>query len=100
MKPHRAMVGALLAFLLTATAGFAASKDEEQAIAAFKKLGRTIKRDEQKPGKPAYRLTLKGLKVKDADLAHLKALKHLRFLNLANTKITDKGLFYLKNLKE
>jgi len=58
----------------------------ERAIAEFEKLGGTFE---------GGFLDLKGSKVTDIDLAHLKGL-NLKGLNLAGTQVTDAGLVHLE----
>jgi hypothetical protein len=99
MKWFRAMLATLAALLLSPAVGFLrAEETEEQAIAAIEKLGGTIFRDEEKPGKPVARVYLDDSKVNDAGLAHLKTLKTLQLLYLYGTKVGDAGQVYLKGL--
>src|SRR5262245_46803664 len=102
-----------------------ADPKEEAAAAALKKVGGTVQTDNASPGKPVVGVLLSYSKATDDDLAHLKAFPKLRTLNLYNaqsisddglkhleeltgleelnlgsTKITDKGMERLKNLKK
>jgi hypothetical protein len=96
-----AMTGAVAALvLLPATAFVQAEVTEKQAIAAIEKLGGRVKVREKTPGKPIVTsVRLERTPVTDADLVHLKALKGLSFLSLANTKVTNGGLRNLAGLK-
>ena len=59
--------------------------------------------DEGKPVKDAageiVELDLTGTWVSDADMARVAKLRHLRKLDLSQTKITDSGLEHLKSLE-
>ena len=63
-------------------------------VAALKKLGATIKQNEQGE---VVEVNLGG-SITDAGLVHLKGLANLQALDLAFTKITDSGLVHLKGL--
>jgi len=43
-------------------------------------------------------LDLTGIKLNDADLAHLTGFKALKYINLRNTPITDAGLVHIKDI--
>ena len=43
-------------------------------------------------------LDLTGIKLNDADLAHLRGFKALKYINLRNTPITDAGLVHIKDI--
>jgi serine/threonine protein kinase len=72
---------------------------EEQAVAALKKLGSQISRDEQAPGKPVVFVRLGDPSVTDAELKYVSALPNLTTLALPGTKITDKGMKQIGELK-
>lgn len=46
------------------------------------------------------RLALDHTKITDKGLVNLKALEHLRYLNLVGTRVTAQGVMQLKDLKE
>ena len=58
---------------------------EKAAIAYFEKLGGQITVDEKSSGKPVIKISLKGSKVTDAGLVHLKELPNLQRLSLNDT---------------
>ena len=64
-------------------------------VAALKKLGAKIERNEQGE---VVEVSLMNRKLTDAGLAHLKGLNNLTGLLLADTKVTDAGLAHLKGL--
>src|SRR5258707_5509292 len=55
---------------------------EAEAVAALRKVGGKIRRDEERPGTPVVEETLLGYAVKDATLNDLAALRQLRGLHL------------------
>src|SRR5947209_6749317 len=73
--------------------------DEASAIAALKKIGARIDRDEKKPGKPVVQIALNGPKVTDEALKGLKYFKDLSTLFINSDKVTDAGMKELKDLK-
>ena len=93
----------LLCLLLTcsvlATDAQAQTARESQAVAvaAIRKLGGKVTFDKKNPGKP-LRVTLRGSKVTDAGLVHLKGLTNLNFLGISGARVTDSGLVHLKGL--
>ena len=101
MRLPIAILGTVAALLLSPAVEFVrAEETEEQAVAAIEKLGGTIGRDEDKPGKPVVVADLQNTKITDAGLAHLKGLKTLAWLSLNGTKVGDAGLVHLKDLKQ
>jgi internalin A len=71
-------------FLLAAPP--ARADDAEDKAAAFvEKLGGTVTRDANRPGKPVIAVSLKKNNVTDAGLKELTALKNLTALNLSYT---------------
>jgi len=64
---------------------------QEQAIAAIKKLGGKVTIGRKSPNKLIH-VDLRGTKVTDAGLVHLKELTNLHTLYLINTKVTDEGV--------
>jgi hypothetical protein len=82
-----------------------ATKEEERAIAAIKKLGGSVTRDSKLPGNPVIEVDLFRKETTDADLAHLKALPELRRLDLMGhcedskyNHLTNAGLKHLRDL--
>jgi len=74
---------------------------EDQVIAEITALGGTVTKDPNSPGNPVIQITFRDVPgVTDAALRHLPALKHLQYLDLANTQVTDGGLTYIKQLSE
>lgn len=65
--------------------------EQEEAIAALKKVGCSIRK------RPVISLRL-GRRVTDADLVHLKGLPNLRELHLGMTQVTNVGLANLSEL--
>jgi hypothetical protein len=80
-----------------------AADDEAKAGAAVENLGAVVKRDPTLPGKPVVEVSFQGSTtgrpIKDADLAALHGLKHLKVLYLGYvTTTTDAGLVHLRGL--
>jgi hypothetical protein len=111
MKAQRLAIGLTVLNLMILAAGAAppetgkATKEEERAITAIKKLDGSVKRDAKLPGNPVVEVDLFCKKTTDADLAHLKAFPQLRKLNLmgnckdsGNNHLTDAGLKHLRDL--
>jgi hypothetical protein len=75
-------------------------EDSEDAIVKFvQQLGGRVQRDEEADSKPVVLVFLGSTKVTDKDIPKLKNLKTLRELFLPNTKVTGAGLSELKTLK-
>lgn len=82
-----------------------ATKEQEQAIAAIKNLGGSVKRDSKLAGNPVVEVDLCATKTTDGDLAHLKAFPQLRKVILTGhckereqNHLTDAGLKHLRDL--
>ena len=69
-----------------------ADEAEDKAVAFVEKLGGTVGRNVQAPGKPVLTVSLRLKPVTDAGLKELAPLKNLTWLNLRETKVTDAGL--------
>ena len=67
-------------------------------VAALKKLGATIKQNEQ--GEVVEVSLRLSTSITDAGLVHLKGLPNLQNLSLFGTKVTNAGLVHLKGLTE
>ena len=67
-------------------------------VAALKKLGAKIERNEQ--GEVVEVSLRLSTSITDAGLVHLKGLPNLQNLSLFGTKVTDAGLVHLKALTE
>ena len=67
-------------------------------VAALKKLGAKIERNEQ--GEVVEVSLRLSTSITDAGLVHLKGLPNLQNLSLFGTKVTDAGLVHLKGLME
>ena len=81
------------ALLIAPPAAPAVADDaEKKALAAVERLGGQVLRNETKPGKPVYQVTLSGKGVMDADLKDLMGFEELGWLTLNNTQVTDAGL--------
>jgi hypothetical protein len=75
----------------------------DAAIAKIKKMGGKVSYDEESPDRTILTVDLRGKRVTDAGLEHLKGMTSLKLLLLDGTKVTDAGLEHLKgltNLKE
>ena len=70
------------------------------AVAELKKLGARVSYAEVKPGDVRLRVELAHAPGTDAALVHLKALTHLRELDLSGTEVTDAGLGHLEGLSQ
>jgi hypothetical protein len=75
---------------LADTAGL--TPDALAAVAAVEKLGGTLKRDADQPGRPVVAVNLGNTKLKDPTVALLKAFPHLRELDIGYTKATPAAL--------
>jgi hypothetical protein len=75
--------------------------DENETVAAIKKLGGTVIFTDGDSKKPVRQVFLPGKKVTDEDLKMLAKLPKLEFLHLSGAnKITDDGVKYLADLKQ
>jgi hypothetical protein len=81
------------------TAARGSELSPEEAVALIERLGGKVIRDEGSPDRPVVQVYLGGSKVTNADLARLKGLTQLRYLNLFETGVTDAGLANLKELR-
>src|SRR5262245_26523915 len=76
-----------------------AGDTEDKAIQAIEKVGGSVVRDEDAPGKPVVEVDYGGeAKVTDGDLKPLAAFKQVRVVLLDGTSVTDAGLQHLGNL--
>src|SRR5262249_36025460 len=76
-----------------------ACADEAEAVKAIKKLGGSVERDDELPGKPVVEVYL-GTKTTDKDLKVLTEFKQITLLYLGTAKVTDVGLKEVKRLKQ
>ncbi len=74
--------------------------EQAKVIAEIKKLGGKVIIDKKSPGKPVIGVELRGTKVTDAGLEHLKRFSQLHTLNLMGTRVTDAGLEHLTGLSQ
>jgi len=72
---------------------------EEEAVNAIIKLGGTVTRDKNLPGRPVVGVDLGSTEITDFDLRHLKEFSCLQVVYLSYTSITDTSLEKLKALK-
>ena len=84
--------------LFLSTTAFAVA-DEAEAIAAIEKLGGTVRQIAQDSEDKEAAFHLSGKELTDDDLAAIKEVSNLVWLNLANTKISDAGLKHLSGIK-
>jgi internalin A len=89
----------LLAGLLLAVPSLYADEAEDKAVAAVKKLGGKVKRDDKDPAHPVVGVDLSRIKLTVEDMKELAALKNLQTLILWDTQVTDAGLKDLAALK-
>src|SRR5262245_5763093 len=84
----------LLAVVLLSPCPPSRAQDAKGALAAVQRLGATVLRDEQDPGRPIIGVVFMSQKpVTDADLRQLRAFPKLRTLALGGSeKVTAKGL--------
>jgi hypothetical protein len=96
------LLGLALASCLSPLPARAGNPDEaeNQAIAALKKVGGHISRDENQAGKPVVYIFLSGDRVQDDVLRHLRAFPQVRKVHLNATKVTDAGLVHLRGLMQ
>jgi internalin A len=93
----------LVAILALAAACGAAENADGKTAATITRLGGSLTRDESRPGKPVVEVNFQasstGRKITDADLVHLKDLKHVKVLYLGYvTDTTDAGLKHLESV--
>ena len=86
-----------LVSVLTATSHTLA--DEAEAIATIEKLGGTVRQIAQDSEDKEAAFHLSGKELTDDQLAAVKEIKNLIWLNIANTKVTDTGLKHLADIK-
>lgn len=94
---------AVFGLLLSSVPGWMAEPNQaqEQALAAIKKAGGEITRDESSPARPLVKVTFGcHSKVTDAEFAHLASLPELRELVVIGHGVTDQGLESLKRLTQ
>jgi len=72
--------------------------EQEQAIAAIKRLGGKVEVDEKVAGKPVVTVYLWVKGVTDKDLKHLRAFPSIEHLSLGDFQVTDEGLKLLREL--
>jgi hypothetical protein len=101
----------LLAIVVGVRAGLA-HHHQQAAIAEFDRLGgvvslqnggpdwlrRIVGNNAMRVFKGVYLVNLSETETKDADLAHLQAMREVERLNLANVPVTDAGLAHLNGL--
>jgi uncharacterized protein (TIGR03067 family) len=75
-----------------------ADDEQEKAVKVFEAMKARVTRDEKAAGRPVVGLSLFRTGANDDALKNLKALKHLRELDLLGTGITDAGLKELRRL--
>src|SRR5438445_5854196 len=73
--------------------------DRESIIAEIERLGGEFETDDDRPGSPIVTLKLKGKKITNAWLEHLRGLPALEEVSLWNTRVGDQGLLKLQPLK-
>src|SRR4051812_41034647 len=73
---------------------------EPQAIAAIRRLGGAIVRDEGDATGPVIRVDLSFSKATDDDLAVLPGLPAVRELRMGGTNVTDAGLKHVGRMKQ
>jgi hypothetical protein len=92
---HKTLVTLALVFVflgLAAPVNGDEKEERDKAIAYFKSLKAEVVIAENPKKIPEVRINFINTRVKDDDLAKLKAIPDLTELNLGGTKITDKGL--------
>ncbi|MHB1033935.1 MAG: leucine-rich repeat domain-containing protein [Pirellulales bacterium] len=73
---------------------------EEKALDAIQSLGARVAFDGKDPAGSVVRVNFYGTKVTDKGLSYLKGLPQLKSLFLGRTKITDAGLVHLAGLAQ
>jgi hypothetical protein len=99
--PHhlaQAIVLSLVASAALAAPAPLPDPGEQEAIAALKKLGAKVVLDGGS-ARHAINLDLDGTPVRDADMALLRRLLHLRVVSFLDTQVTDAGLIHFRELK-
>jgi Leucine-rich repeat (LRR) protein len=86
--------------LLWTPTTYASQVSRDKLIAEIQRLGGSLEFDETQKDKPIVKIDLHGTKVTDRDLVILQDLKELRTLDLRLTHIGDAGVANLKNLKK
>src|SRR5688572_8694238 len=93
----RRMIPLSVALLVLTWTTVAAGQDKEaQAALQLAERGATVKRADDRPGKPVVEVILKTDDLETLDL--LAALSHLEGLDLRSSLIDDRGLTRLKPL--
>lgn len=98
MLPPRVYAVALATFALTTVSAYADAQG--LSVVAIKKLGGTVERDGGRPGSPVVAVRVANPDFSDADLAVVKNFPGLTRLDLAGTKVGNKGLKVVKGLPE
>ena len=91
--PNRISIGVL--FVAFCSVSAAPGEGQDAAIAAIQKLGGKVEYNDSRKS-----VSLRDLKITDADLKHLKELPDLTDLELRGTAVTDSGLAHLKDLNK
>ena len=75
--------------------------DQEQALAAIRKVGGMIVRENSDPAKSVIGIRFGcHSKLTDAELAHFKTFPDLQELSIVGEKVTDKGMEPLRHLSK
>lgn len=75
--------------------------DQEQALAAIRKVGGKFTRDDTNPMKPFIKISFGcHSRLTDAELAYFKTFPDLQELAIVGEKVTDKGMESLRNLSK
>jgi hypothetical protein len=75
------------------------NEDESQAIAAIRRMGGSVKRDETRSDRPVISVALAGVYVTNAGLVHLTSFDRLENLEVRGADVYDSGLDHLRGLK-
>jgi internalin A len=92
------LIPVLVVASVTWAAGEEKNAEQEEAIAAIKKMNGYVDVDAKRPGKPVIRVHLFGGKTAGIGLAPLAKLPEIEWIGLHESDITEADLEYLKGL--
>lgn len=98
-RPHRVLLGISIFFVSVIASPLTAQVTEDDAIAELQSLGGRVITIAADTTDREISLYLAGDAISDQQLPLLKSVSDVKWLNLANTSVTDQGLAHLHDLK-